>query len=64
MSDIEQGHNTATPDEKIAGIVEQMRGDIDQGNVTDAREALRQRLADADIELSETEFEGILSKLS
>ena len=64
MSDTEHGHNTAAPDEKLDGIVEQMRGDMGQGNVSDARDALRQRLADASLEVSDDEFESILARLS
>jgi hypothetical protein len=64
MSETESGHNTATTDEKIAGIVEQMRGDIGQGNVSDIPDALRQRLADADITVTESEFEAILGQIS
>ncbi|CAN5297368.1 hypothetical protein BH09ACT5_BH09ACT5_22100 [soil metagenome] len=57
----EHGHNTATPGEKVDGIVEQMRGDVAQGNVSDIRDALRQRLADAQIALDEAEFEEVLA---
>ena len=64
MSETESGHNTATPDEKIAGIVEQMRGDIGQGNVSDIPDALRQRLADAKITVTESEFDAILGQIS
>lgn len=64
MSDTEHGHNTATPSEKLDGIVEQMRGDIGQGNVSDVTDALRQRLADANLEVSEDEFRSILARLS
>lgn len=63
MSDSEYGHNTASNDEKVAGIVEQMRGDISQGNITDVADALRQRLADADVTVSDDEFEKLLASL-
>ena len=63
MSDTERGHNTATDKEKIDGIVDQMRGDISQGNVSDVPDALRQRLADAQITVSDSEFDALVARL-
>jgi hypothetical protein len=54
----------ASDEDKIDGIIEQTRGDIGQGNVSDVADALRQRLADADITVSDDEFEGLLARLS
>jgi|GEM_PF-3999128 len=64
MSDIEHGHNLASEGDKIDGIIEQMRGDISQGNVSDIPDALRQRLHDAGLEVSENEFEKLVARLS
>ena len=54
----------ANDDDKIDGIIEQTRGDIDQGNVSNIPDALRQRLADAGITVSDDEFEKLLARLT
>lgn len=60
---IQDGHDAATDDQKIAGIVEQMRADLSQGNVADVRDVLTQRFGDAEIELSDAQFERITAEL-
>ena len=43
MSDItsaEDRHNEASPGDKLEGIIEQMRADIAQGNVTDVADEI------------------------
>ena len=54
----------ASPDDKLDGIIEQMRGDIAQGNVTDVAEALRQRLDDTGVDLSGPAFAALVAQLS
>lgn len=61
---VQDGHDAATDDQKIAGIVEQMRADLSQGNVDDLREVLAQRLHDAELELSEAQFAKIAAELT
>ncbi len=61
---IESGHDDATADDKLSGVIEQMRGDIEQGNVDDVREALRQRLADTGIRVDDDEIDKIVADLS
>lgn len=53
----------ASDEDKIAGIIEQTRGDIAQGNVGDAGDVLAQRLADAGIEVSPEEFQKLVAQL-
>jgi hypothetical protein len=57
---IEDGHDDASDGDKLAGIVEQTKQDAAAGNVTDLEDALRQRLADAGIDLDEQEFASLL----
>lgn len=53
----------ASDEDKIDGIIEQMRGDIGQGSVSDIPDALRQRLTDAGLHVSDAEFEELLALL-
>jgi len=67
MSDvtpIEDGHADATPNDKLDGIVEQMLGDVQQGNVSNVADALRQRLDDTGVVVSEAEFDAIVAQLN
>ena len=66
MSDaipVEDGHNEANDNDKLDGIVEQMRGDMGQGNVLDIPDVLRQRLADAGITVTDEEFDALVARL-
>ena len=66
MSDaipVEDGHNEANDNDKLDGIVEQMRGDMGQGNVLDIPDVLRQRLADAGITVTDGEFDALVARL-
>jgi hypothetical protein len=54
----------APVNDKLDGLVDQMRADISQGHVDDVAEVLHQRLADAGIDLSDDEFDQLLSRLS
>jgi hypothetical protein len=64
MSDTQQDGEPASDGLKIDGIVEQMRGDLGQGNVDDVRDVLRQRLTDAGISVSDDEFENLVRTIS
>lgn len=61
---IEDGHDDATIEAKVAGIVEQMRHDVAQGNVSDVADALRQRFVDSRITVDDDRFDEIVSEIS
>lgn len=61
---IEAGHDAATDNQRLAGILAQVRADLQLGHSNDARELLTQRLHDAAIELSEADFDSALAALS
>ena len=54
---------TASDGDKTDGIIEQTKGDIGQGNVSDIPDALRQRLSDAGITVTEKEVDELLVRL-
>lgn len=54
---------TASDGDKTDGIIEQTKGDIGQENVSDIPDALRQRLTDADITVTDAEFDELLARL-
>ncbi len=54
---------TASDGDKTDGIIEQTKGDIGQGNVSDIPDALRQRLSDAGLTVTEKEFDELLARL-
>jgi hypothetical protein len=58
-----QDGNHATNDEKVQGIIGQVRADVGLGNVDDPRTLLQQRLSDAGLELPDDEFESVLKEL-
>jgi hypothetical protein len=53
------GSNEAGSQAKVAGIVEQMRGDMQLRPREDSEKLLRQRLSDAGIELDDAEISRI-----
>lgn len=61
---IEEGHDDATTEAKVAGIVEQMRHDVALGNVSDVADALRQRFADSRITVDDDRFDEIVTEIS
>lgn len=63
MSDDTPGHNDASDSDKIDGIVEQVRADLGQGHILDITEALRQRLSDAGMVVTDAEFDALLKRL-
>ena len=60
---VEDGHGDASSDDKLAGIVEQTRQDIAMGNVTDTDQALRERLSDAGMDVSDEEYAQLRSQM-
>ncbi|MCY7411638.1 MAG: hypothetical protein LH471_01140 [Salinibacterium sp.] len=54
-------HQLASDNEKIDGLIEQIRQDALQGTVPDLADELRRRLADSGIELERVEFERALA---
>lgn len=61
---IEDSHDDATTEAKVAGIVEQMRHDVAQGNVSDVADALRQRFVDSRITVTDDRFDEIVTEIS
>jgi hypothetical protein len=61
---IEAGHDAATDTQRLAGILAQVRADLQLGHSNDARDLLTQRLHDAAIELSEADFDAALASLA
>lgn len=61
---IEEGHDDATTEAKVAGIVEQMRHDVALGNVSGVADALRQRFADSRITVDDDRFDEIVTEIS
>ena len=57
-----QDGNHASDAEKLTGIIGQVKGDIALGNEGDIRVLLEQRLSDAGLKLSDSEFEKALSE--
>lgn len=55
----EDGHDDASDRDKLDGIVEQMKQDVAQGHVDDTDDALRQRLADAGLDVDDEEFAAL-----
>ena len=61
---VERGHDDATDEERVAGIVEQTRADIARGGVHDVRDAVAQRLKESGVPASGDEFERILAEVT
>jgi hypothetical protein len=60
---VQEGALEATDDERIAGIVEQVRGDITRGTEGDPVRLLRQRLDDAGVAVSDEQFEELVAEV-
>jgi hypothetical protein len=61
---VEDGALEATDDERIAGIIEQVRADILLGTQIDAESLLRERLADAAIAVTDDQFVSLLADVN
>jgi hypothetical protein len=59
---VEDGALEATDEERIAGIVEQVRADIQLGAQIDAGSLLRERLSDAGIAVTDARFASLLAE--
>jgi hypothetical protein len=57
---IEAGHDDASDREKIVGIIEQVKADASQGNEHDIETTVRDRLAEAGIDVSDEELSSLL----
>lgn len=58
------GTNDATDDQRLAGVIAQVRADVALGHTGDAAGVLKQRLDDAAISLSEEDFAAAVAKLT
>jgi hypothetical protein len=61
---VEDGALEATDDERIAGIVEQVRADLEIGTQSDAAGLLHQRLDDAAVVVTENQFARLLAQVN
>jgi hypothetical protein len=61
---VEDGALEATDDERIAGIVEQVRADLEIGTQSDAAGLLHQRLDDAAVVVTEDQFARLLAQVN
>ncbi|KQQ93255.1 MULTISPECIES: hypothetical protein [Microbacteriaceae] len=62
-SPIQDGSDEAGQDEKLRGLVAQIRHDFHSGVSPDPEEDLRRRLGDSGIELSDDEFATVLADI-
>ncbi|GAB3030611.1 hypothetical protein GCM10027052_03570 [Parafrigoribacterium mesophilum] len=58
---VQDGAREATDDERIWGIIEQVRGDLLRGTETEPELILRQRLDDAAIVVPDEQFARLLA---
>jgi hypothetical protein len=63
-SPIEDGHNDASDEARLAGLVQQVRADYLLGTTTDAELMLRTRLRDAGIELDDAHFDKLVAEVT
>ncbi len=57
------GSTEATHEDRLAGVVQQVRADLQLRPEEDREELLRQRLTDVGIELDDAEFARIVGEL-
>jgi hypothetical protein len=60
LGHVEDGAREATDEERLAGILDQVRGDVALGHEGDAVQLLRQRLDDTGVVVSDEQFEALL----
>ena len=63
-SPIEDGHDDASADARLAGLVQQVRADYLLGTATDAALMLRTRLRDAGIDIDDARFDGLVADIT
>jgi hypothetical protein len=61
---VQDGAREATDDERIAGIVDQVRADILLGTQSDVISLLRQRLDDAAVVVTDDQFVRLLAQVN
>jgi len=61
---VQDGAREATDDERIAGIVDQVRADILLGTQSDVISLLRQRLDDAAVVVTDDQFARLLAQIN
>lgn len=57
---VEHGHDDASDDAKLSGLIAQFYADLRLGNVHDPEDALRTRLAEADLTVDDARVQRIL----
>ncbi|MFP7762261.1 hypothetical protein [Marisediminicola sp. LYQ134] len=60
---IEDGSESASHEERLDGIVEQVTQDVRLGHTDDAAAELRQRLGDSGIELADSDFDRLVERI-
>ncbi|MCD2441539.1 hypothetical protein LQ757_04525 [Agromyces sp. SYSU K20354] len=60
---IEDGHDDATDDQRLEGVIQQVRGDVAIGNVDDVRTMVRQRLSEAGLPALENDVDAVMSAI-
>jgi hypothetical protein len=63
-SPIEAGHDDASDEARLVGLVQQVRADYLLGSTPDAALMLRTRLRDAGIELDDTRFDALVAEVT
>ena len=63
-SPIEAGHDDASDESRLSGLVQQVRADYALGTATDPALMLRTRLRDAGIELDDTQFDKLVAEVT
>lgn len=58
---IEDGSGEASDDQRLEGIIQQVRADVALGNVDDARGMVRQRLEEAGMPASDSDIDAVMS---
>ncbi|MEJ3406049.1 hypothetical protein WDJ51_15045 [Rathayibacter sp. YIM 133350] len=61
---IQRGHDDATHDERVEGILVQLEGDLRLGNAGDPQRLLADRLRDSGIELSPEQLRAASERLT
>lgn len=58
---IEDGHDDASLQQKLTGLVQQFRSDLDLGAVDDLRTMVRQRLEDSGLPASDGDVDAVVA---
>jgi hypothetical protein len=60
---MQDGPGEVTDSDRVDGILEQLRGDITLGHVSDPRAELEQRLRDAGVTVDADDLDGLIAGL-